>query len=117
MADIDIDIVTFLWIITHKSDKLYWISLDSILWSYFSTFGLPMIQRLWKSTKVWSVVEYSALGVVHILRNQGRGEGGSAKWLCLIMGERGGVTGEMIMDNGVNNVNFMGKLKNIFKDL
>lgn len=33
------------------------------------------------------------------------------------MGERGGVTGDMIMDNGVNNVNFMGKLKNIFKDL
>ena len=32
-------------------------------------------------------------------------------------GEGGGVTGEMIMDNGVNNVNFMGKLKNIFKDL
>ena len=27
------------------------------------------------------------------------------------------VTSEMIMDNGVNNVNFMVKLKNIFKDL
>ena len=40
------------------------------------------------------------------------------KGLSLIMGARGvGVTSEMIMDNGVNNVNFMGKLKNIFKDL
>ena len=29
----------------------------------------------------------------------------------------GGVTGEMIMDNDVNNVTFMGKLNNISKDL
>ena len=35
----------------------------------------------------------------------------------MIMLDYGGVTGEMIMDNGVNNVNSMGKLKNIFKDL
>ena len=28
-----------------------------------------------------------------------------------------GVTGKMIMDNHVNNVNFLGKLKKFFKDL